>query len=139
MSETSENLLKAFHNLMVVKGECHSKVCDLHNVAEMTVTQINYLKIIDRNDNMTFSQLAEITKITKPSVSVLINKLVALACVYREPCTQDKRVTYIRLTEKGTNIARYEETSVKHLINRMVKSLNENDILELIRIFNKVE
>lgn len=139
MSEQYSELLKAYQKLMSIKGECVDKVCDLHGVAEMTVNQINYLKVIDSCDNLTFSMLAEKTKITKPSVSDLINKLQAFGCVYKEPCTVDKRVSYIRLTEKGINIARHEQTAVKNLIERMVKSLSKNEIAELISIFNQVE
>ena len=139
MSDKSAELYKAFQKLMTIKGECKDKVCDLHGVAEMTVKQINYLKIIDSCDNITFSMLAEKTKITKPSVSDLINKLKDFGCVYKEPCTEDKRVSYIRLTEKGTNIAQHEETTTKNLMKRMVESLNEKEIENLIQIINKVE
>jgi DNA-binding MarR family transcriptional regulator len=139
MSDKSAELYKAFQKLMAIKGECKDKVCDLHGVAEMTVKQINYLKIIDSCDNITFSMLAEKTKITKPSVSDLINKLKDFGCVYKEPCTEDKRVSYIRLTEKGTNIAQHEETATKNLMKRMVDSLNKKEIENLIQIINKVE
>lgn len=139
MSDQYAELYKAYQKLMTIKGECKDKVCDLHGVAEMTVKQINYLKIIDSYDNITFSMLAEKTNITKPSVSDLINKLKDFGCVYKEACTEDKRVSYIRLTEKGTNIAQHEETAVKNLLKRMVDSLNEKEIKNLIQIFNKVE
>lgn len=139
MAGRDQELLKAFKKLMTIKGECNDKVCGLHNVAEMTVKQINYLKIIDRNDNMTFSMLAEITKITKPSVSGLISKLESLGCVYKEPCLSDKRVTYIRLTHKGMNIARYENTAIENLIERMMSSLDKKEINLLIELFNKVK
>lgn len=139
MSDKRKKLLEAYNNLMAVKGECKDKVCDLHGVAEMTVKQINYLKIIDSADNMTFSLLAEKTKITKPSVTDLINKLKDFGCVYKEQCTADKRVSYIRLTEKGMNIARHEYTAVQNLIDRMMSTLTENEIDELIRLFKKVQ
>ena len=139
MSDQYSELYKAYQKLMTIKGECTDKVCGLHGVAEMTVKQINYLKIIDNCDDITFSMLAEKTKITKPSVSDLINKLKDFGCVYKEPSTEDKRVSYIRLTEKGTNIARYEETAVRNLMKRMTDSLNEKEIEKLIQIFNKVE
>lgn len=139
MSEIQQNLLAAFEKLMSIKGECNDKVCDLHNVAEMTVNQINYLKIIDRHANMTFSLLAEKTKITKPSVTGLINKLEALGCVYKEPCTHDKRVTYIRLTQKGMNIARHERTAVENLIRRIMMSLDEQETKALVQTLNKVK
>jgi DNA-binding MarR family transcriptional regulator len=139
MSDKSAELYKAFQKLMAIKGECKDKVCDLHGVAEMTVKQINYLKIIDSCDNITFSMLAEKTKITKPSVSDLINKLKDFGCVYKEPCTEDKRVSFIRLTEKGINIAQHEETATKNLMKRMVDSLNEKEIKNLVQLINKVE
>ncbi|MDF1546808.1 MAG: MarR family transcriptional regulator, partial [Bacteroidales bacterium] len=115
-----------------------SKVCERNDIAEMTVKQINYLQIIDQNDNLTFSKLAEITKITKPSVSDLINKLQGFNCVYKEKCTRDGRVSYIRLTEKGMNIARHKNTAVKNLINRIMESLTNDEIELLIQLFNKV-
>ena len=91
MSDKRDELLKAYQNLMAIKGECTSKVCGLYGIAEMTVKQINYLKIIDSCDNMTFSKLAEKTKITKPSVTDLINKLKDFGCVYKEQCKDDGR------------------------------------------------
>ena len=138
MSDKREELLKAYQNLMTINGECRSKVFGMYSIAEMTVKQINYLKIIDNYDNMTFSKLAEITKITKPSVTDLINKLQGLGCIYKEKCAEDGRVSYIRLTEKGINIARHESTAVKNLIDRMMKSLNNEEVKELIKIFNAV-
>ena len=139
MSDKREELLKAYQNLMTINGECRLKVFGKYSIAEMTVKQINYLKIIDRYDNMTFSQLAEIAKITKPSVTDLINKLQGLGCIYKEKCAGDGRVSYIRLTEKGINIARHEKTAVENLIDRLMKSLNSSEVNELIKIFNKVE
>lgn len=139
MADQRQELIKAYQKLMVVKDECTSKVCGLYSVAEMTVKQINYLKIIDRCDNMTFSGLAEKTKITKPSVTDLINKLEGFACVYKEKSAKDARVSYIRLTEKGINIARHENTALTNLIDRMMKSLNKNEINDLIKIINSVE
>ena len=139
MSDRREELLKAYQNLMTINGECRLKVFGKYSIAEMTVKQINYLKIIDKHDNMTFSQLAEIAKITKPSVTDLINKLQGLGCIYKEKCAEDGRVSYIRLSEKGINIARHEKTAVENLIDRLMKSLNNEEVNELIKIFNTVE
>ena len=139
MSAKKRELLLAYQKLMMIKGECTAKVCDLYSVADMTVKQINYLKIIDRNDKMTISQLAEQTGITKPSVTNLISRLTDFECVYKVKCVNDRRVSYIKLTEKGINIARYEETAVKNLIDRMMKSLDKSEIEQLVMIFNSVE
>lgn len=139
MLSKKELLLEAYNRLMAIRGDCISKVCDNTDIAEMTVKQISYLKIIDQHDNMTFSQLAELTKITKPSVSDLINKLQSFGCVYKEKCADDGRVSFIRLTEKGMKIARKETTAVKNLMERVMKSLSNEEIDMLIGLFNKVK
>jgi DNA-binding MarR family transcriptional regulator len=139
MADQRQELIKAYQKLMSIKDECTSKVCGLYSVAEMTVKQIHYLKIIDSSDNMTFGELAEKTKITKPSVTDLISKLEGFGCVYKEKSAEDARVSYIRLTEKGINIARHEKTALTNLIDRMMKSLSTDEIIELIKIFNSVK
>ena len=111
----------------------------MYRVDEMTVKQINYLKIIDSGDRMTISELAEKTGITKPSVTSLIGRLTDFECVYKEKCSADGRVSYIRLTEKGMNIARHESIATERLIERMMRSLSDREIKQLISLLNAVQ
>lgn len=48
--------------------------------------------------------LAEYIHRTKPTVTVLVNKLVEFGYVTREKDTKDNRITYIKLTEKGAEL-----------------------------------
>jgi DNA-binding MarR family transcriptional regulator len=68
----------------------------------------------------------------------MINKFVRMECVYREPCDHDRRILYIRLTERGQKIAKAEQAALRQVIGRMVNSLEEHEQELLIEILKKV-
>ena len=59
------------------------------------------LAILFSEQKQTMKELAEKIFRTKPTVTVLVDKLVELGYVRKERCCEDNRVTYIALTEKG--------------------------------------
>jgi len=87
---------------------------------------------------VTFSRLAEITNNSKPTVTEMVNKFVSRDCVYREPCRNDGRILYIRLTDKGKKIAQAEQAALRRVAERMADSLDEEELALLIRLLAKV-
>lgn len=55
-------------------------------------------------EKYTMRELAEKIHRTKPTVTVLVDKLVNLGYVTKEKSNEDSRVTFIRLTEKGRGL-----------------------------------
>lgn len=138
MKDAEEQLLAAMRELFRIKNECSCSVFSECGLSDMTVKQIAYLKVIDEQAEVTFSRLAEITGTSKPTVTEMVNKCVRMECVYREPCTHDGRIQYIRLTDKGRMIAGAEQAAMKRVIERMMNSLDEHELDLLIRILRKV-
>ena len=136
--ERDEHLLEVFEQLLRMKNECSCTIFSECGLADMTVKQIAYLKVIDEQGDVTFSRLAEITKNSKPTITEMINKFVRMECVYREPCDHDRRILYIRLTEKGRKIAKAEQTALRQVIGWMVNSLEEHEQELLVEILKKV-
>jgi DNA-binding MarR family transcriptional regulator len=138
MTENDEQLFLIFDNLFRLRNECSCGIFSECGLSEMTVRQIHYLRTIDENGEVTFSRLAEITGTSKPTITETINKFVRMDCVYRQPCSDDGRIQYIRLTEKGQMIARAEQQALRRVIRRMVEMLDEHEIELLIDILGKV-
>lgn len=140
MIAKKEHLFIIFENLLKIKRECSCKIfseCGLSS--DITVKQVEYLKAIDECGEVTFSRLAKITNNSKPTITEMINKFVKTECVYRERCSNDGRVVYIRLTEKGQMIARAEEHALMKVIEKMADSLDEKEIDILIKILEKIQ
>jgi DNA-binding MarR family transcriptional regulator len=140
MMAKKEHLFIVFENLLKIKSECSCKIfseCGLSS--DITVKQVGYLRAIDECGEVTFSRLAKITNNSKPTITEMINKFVKMECVRRERCSNDGRVVYIRLTEKGQTIARADENALIKVIEKMADSLNEREIDTLIKILEKIK
>jgi len=138
MMEREEHLFVVFENLIRIKNECSCTIFSECGLSDMTVRQIAYLKAIAEQDEVTFSRLAEITQNSKPTITEMINRFVRMECVYREPCPDDGRILYIRLTDKGQKIAKAEHHALRRVIERMMDSLDEHETDLLIGILQKV-
>jgi DNA-binding MarR family transcriptional regulator len=138
MREREEHLFEVLNNLIRMKHECSCSIFSECGLSDITVRQIAYLKTIDDQGEVTFSRLAEITRNSKPTITEMINKFVRMECVYRERCTDDGRILFIRLTDKGKKIAQAEQHALRRVIEQMVNSLDEHEMDLLIGILQKV-
>ncbi|MHB8101526.1 MAG: MarR family winged helix-turn-helix transcriptional regulator [Methanosarcina sp.] len=138
MIAKKEHLFIVFENLISIKSGCSCEIFSECGLSDITVKQIGYLRAIDEHGEVTFSRLAKITKNSKPTITEMINKFVKMECVYREKCSDDGRVIYIRLTEKGQMIARAEEKALMKVIEKMADSLDEKELDTLIEILGKL-
>jgi DNA-binding MarR family transcriptional regulator len=138
MVDREEHLSEVIENLLRLKNECSCTIFSECGLSDLTVRQITYLKAIAEQDEVTFSRLAEITHNSKPTITEMINKFVRMECVYREPCPDDGRILYIRLTDKGQKIAKADHHALRLMIERMMNSLDEDETDLLIGILQKV-
>ena len=138
MAARVEHLVEVFDRLIAIKNECSDEIFSECGLADMTVKQIAYLKVIDEHGDVTFSRLAEITRTSKPTVTEMVNRFVRMECAYRQKSPEDGRVVYIRLTEKGRMIANAEQNALNRMIERMVRALDENEVDLLLEILRKV-
>ncbi len=138
MTAQREGLFRIFEHLLRIRNECSCGILSECGLADITVKQVRYLKTIDENGEVTFTRLAEITQISKPTVTELINRFERAGCVYRDRCPDDARTRYIRLTEKGQMIARADEETLRRVIDRMTETLSDHEIDLLIEILGKV-
>ncbi|HWR05697.1 MarR family winged helix-turn-helix transcriptional regulator [Sporomusa sp.] len=67
----------------------------------------------------TMQELAKKIHRTKPTVTVLIDKLVDLGYVTKEKSCEDNRVTFVRLTEKGREL-KPSFTEISERLNAVV-------------------
>lgn len=89
-------------------------------------------------EQYTMKELAEKIHRTKPTVTVLIDKLVDLGYVTKEKSQEDSRVTFVKLTAKGLALQPiFSEISNK--VNSIVyQNLSEQEAEYLERTLTKI-
>lgn len=137
--DINKKLYETYSLFTEIKGECSCKLVDELNMSELTLRQIEYIKKFDEYDYVTTSILARDLDLSKPSVTEMIKKFVNLECIYKQKCNEDGRVYYLHLTEKGKCIARFDEIAIKRVVDRIIESLQVEEINELIKLLSKVK
>lgn len=135
----SSKLTIGISHVFAMKGQCYEQVLkDLH-LDELSFKQLKYIQMLNSEEWVTVSHIAEAFDLSKPTVTEMIKKLVKTGIVTKETCPHDGRVHYIRLTEKGLAIATLEAKTIDYLSKQIVEKLDKEDVDALKRILCKLK
>lgn len=119
-------------------GELESQAFESEGFSEVTMRQMLYLETIDFLGTPTFSELAEHLRVTPPSVSGIIKRLIHLGYVQKQQSADDGRVYFLSLTEKGLRFNDLHDEVHKILAQRIIQNLSEGEIAELAELLSKI-
>ncbi|ABO48856.1 transcriptional regulator, MarR family [Desulforamulus reducens MI-1] len=109
-----------------------------HGVEGIVPSHGDILVILFHGEKFTMKELAAKIHRTKPTVTVLIEKLVQYGFVEKEKSHTDSRVTYIKLTKKGFELKPiFDDISAK-LNGILYGDLTEEESEALERLLNDV-
>lgn len=72
------------------------------------------------------------------NVTYVIDKLEKRGCIYRRPCSNDRRVIYVELTPEGEALMRELYPRYAGRIDHAFSGLNGEEKAELIRLLKKM-
>lgn len=79
---------------------------------EFNSSQGRILFVLWKEDNVPIKKLSQETQLSKSTLTSMLERLESSGHILRLPSEQDRRVTYVRLTEKNKELKqRYEEIS----------------------------
>lgn len=96
-------LIASFSSMLDKKED---ETLDIKDFGELTHQQVHYLNTLSKLGNPTLTELANSLRLSKPSVTVLVDKLIQKGYVYKVKSDEDRRSQHLHLAEKG--LAFYE-------------------------------
>jgi DNA-binding MarR family transcriptional regulator len=87
---------------------------------------------------MTMAEIAHSIGRDKSTVTTLIDKLVKLGFVVKERDTEDTRVVYVTLTERGSELKPMFETISEKVLGTFYAGVTKEEKEELARILDKI-
>jgi len=96
------------------------------------------LYLLYQRDEVTMKEIADYAHKTKPTVTVLVNKLEKLGYVFREKSSVDNRICYIRLTGEGHKLKPVFERVSKSLNERVYKNLDTKECEIVENVLEKI-
>ena len=93
--------------------------------------------LYERN-KMTMKDISDKIRRTRPTVTVLVDKLEKLGYVKREVSKEDSRYTYIVLTKKGLDFKHVFEKISNNLNDMLYKNLSDSETDTLEKLLKKI-
>jgi DNA-binding MarR family transcriptional regulator len=118
-------------------GQMEDRARERYNTTGLTMTQMHYLEAIDKLDNPSLTELSAELNLSKPTVTVAIDKLIEKGCVYKVRSDQDRRSTHLHLTENGRLLNTMHDFAHKSIAELFSKKLSQQETEKLIEIINK--
>ncbi len=133
-----EEVRKAFNRFLKMYFNSSKEVYEEINFKEITGRQFKYLKLIREHEKATFSELATLFNISKPTLTETIQKFLAAKLVKKTQSKTDQRVYYISLTKRGEILAMTNELESKRAVEKIYERLSDDEIKTAVTLFNKM-
>lgn len=100
---------------------------------DISNNDMHIIEAIGLGDDSTMSVVAKKLGITAGSLTTSVNSLVNKKYIVRERSETDRRVVYIRLTEKGRRAYRHHEDFHMQMTDAVIQNLDETEIPVLLK------
>lgn len=97
---------------------------------DFDINEFSVFEIIYHKERLMINEIKDNILIANSSLSYILNKLETKKLIKKEKCETDKRITYIKLTNKGldlaTNIFPNHYKNLKNIFNVLTKEEKES-------------
>ncbi|MBN2248539.1 MAG: MarR family transcriptional regulator [Coriobacteriia bacterium] len=127
-------------SLDVFKAQKRSMVLSRHLMMSSLSSEESHpgqaacLLALSTSGGMSQSELADVLHVSKPTVTVMLQKLEAAGALERRTDEHDQRVTRLFLTQRGVELAERMRAVHAEIINTTIGRLSEADRRELLRL-----
>ena len=105
---------------------------------DITNNDMHVIEAIGLADDNTMSSVAKKLGVTAGTLTTSVNALVNKKYAERERIELDRRVVYIRLTEKGVRAYKHHEEFHKQMTNAILSSLSEEELPILVKALDSL-
>lgn len=105
----------------------------------LTGPQLTVIKLLEVFGDLSLSSLSERIRAQNSTVTGIIDRMEREGLVKRERSTTDRRVVFIRLSEKGKRLANDVNVEPMAIFREALAGLSRDDARDLLRILTKVQ
>ena len=128
-------LVGLFHELW----ELEEKAIITEDFKDLTNNDMHVIEAIGLGEGNNMSSIARKLNITVGSLTTAMNSLVNKAYVERRRSEKDRRVVYVRLTEKGVKAYHHHEDYHRQMTQAIISKLSEDEIPVLVKTLEGLE
>jgi len=111
---------------------------DVSDFSDLTWQQLHYLKVLVKMKNPTLTELAKELNLTKPTVTVLVDKLTEKGYIRRVKSDDDRRVMHLHIDKKGAKVNALREIAHEKMAEKIKSGLSLTETAILTELLKKI-
>lgn len=135
MKNEIKNDIARFSRLI---SDAEEKAKESGYAKDFTATQINYLETIAQLGNPNITELSAFLGLKKPSVTIVVDRLIMKGCVYKTHSDEDRRSSHLHLTELGRHINMRHDYAHDYLSELVAQKLDREEQAAFSKLLNKI-
>lgn len=132
-----DSLEELINKILIKSEQLEERIKEESNLKNLTVKQLLCIEYIHNMENPTLSELAQNLKITKPSTSVMLDRLEENGFVHKVKSDEDRRVDHVHLTDKGDRAAHLHVDMHKRFAALLTQDLTDSEKDILVVLLNR--
>lgn len=132
-----ENAYKAINDILVNLfheiWELEEKAIITEEFKDLTNNDMHVIEAVGLGEGNNMSAIAKKLNITVGSLTTAMNSLVNKGYVERRRSEKDRRVVFVRLTQKGIKAFRHHEDYHRQMTEAIVNKLSEDELPVLVK------
>jgi DNA-binding MarR family transcriptional regulator len=118
-------------------GDLEAEFIKKYQEEGFTARQIVYIDTINMLGNPNLGEIAKALKLSKPSVTAIVDKLASKGYIEKFQSDEDRRSFHVHLSTKGKNLVKMHGETHNKLADMLHKNLDSKDLKKLVTILNK--
>lgn len=135
MKDNTKEDIACFTRLI---SDTEEKVKAQYGEYDLTLTQISYLETIQELNNPNITELAAALGVKKPSVTLVVDRLITKGCIYKTHSDADRRSSHLHLTDLGTQINKRHDSAHDYLITLITSKLTKEELKTFSLLLAKI-
>ena len=119
-------------------GDLEAEFIKKYQKEGFTARQIVYIDIINMLGNPSLGEIAKALKLSKPSVTAIVDKLASKGYIEKFQSDEDRRSFHVHLSAKGKNLVKMHAQTHNKIVDMLQDNLDSRDLKNLVTILNKV-
>ena len=108
------------------------------NLGGLRPVEFTLLSLIAENQKVSSARLAKALAVTKPNITMWVDRLEASGWVKRQPNLEDKRATELQITEAGLKLVGRATRALHQAELKAAKALTSTDRDTLIELLHRL-
>ena len=133
-TELNDLLVEIYRNIQILEESELKK-----NRLNLSINEMHLIELIAKGGaGMTVSEIAQQLKVTKPSVTVAVNKLVQKGYCEKRRMEDDGRAVLVALTPTGRKVDAFHRRCHRSMIREISDDLTEAEKADLLRTMSRI-